>query len=205
MDGMLSIWLSNHPVPLLVLKDIVAENCFITDIAWTSDGSGLAFSSSGGLVGSVSISWNKILLCGAWTLQQILEWRCQRHLHVMQPSWDLPSSIHALPDLQTRTSNQVQGQPKTGKPPKSQFYVQDPDLAALNGEWAPVPKFLTQGTRIIDVESAQQRQKLFTSWRAPAARIPKTGPVPPTFAWSVEDSIYGFSLRSRLCPFHDSC
>lgn len=201
MDGMLSIWLSNHPVPLLVLKDIVAENCFITDIAWTSDGSGLAFSSSGGLVGSVSISWNKILPCGAWTLQEILQWRCQRHLHVMQPSWDLPSSIHALPDLQTsRTSNEVQGQPKTGKPPKlSQFYVQDPDLAALNGaEWAPVPKFLTQSvTRIIDVESAQQRQQLFTSWR-PAARIPNAGPVPPTFAWSVEDDgIVGCSIFHR--------
>lgn len=192
MDGMLSIWLSNHPVPLLVLKDIVAENCFITDIAWTSDGSGLAFSSSGGLVGSVSISWNKILPYGAWTLQEVLQWRCQRHLHVMQPSWDLPSSIHALPDLQAScTSNEVQGQLRTGKPPKFlQFYVQDPDLqTALTGraEWAAVPKFLTQGvTRIIDVESAQQRQKLFTNWR-PAARIPKTSPVPPTFAWSVED------------------
>lgn len=187
MDGMLSIWLSNHPVPLLVLKDIVDENCFITDIAWTSDGSSLVFSSSGGLVGSVSISWKKILPFGAWTLQEVLEWRCQRHLHVMQPSWDLPSSIHNLkkpPSLQVSKATEV-----------SQYYVQDPELqTSLNGlsQWAPIPKVLTQGGgRIIDVESAQQRQKLLTSWRLPR---PKTGPVPPAFAWSVEDfgSISGF-------------
>ena len=184
MDGMLSIWLSNHPVPLLVLKDIVAENSFITDIAWTSDGSGLAFSSSGGLVGSVTISWDTILPLGAWSLQEVLEWRCQRHLHVMQPSWDLPSSVHSLQEgLQVHSV-----QRSAAKPQVSQFYVQDPELqTALNGlEWSPVPKFLT-GARIIDVESVQQRQKLFTSWRPSSAPIP-TSPVPPAFAWSVEDS-----------------
>ncbi|CAK9084132.1 unnamed protein product [Durusdinium trenchii] len=189
MDGMLSLWLSSHPVPILILKDLVDENCFITDIAWTADASALVYSSSGG-VGSISISWKRILPgFTPWTLDEVLRWRSQRHLHITQPSWDLPTT-HSLkvPAELGRLSAQS---------PNSRYFVEDPELRrSLEGlEWSSKEGQLGQlghgGIRpsvnkVLDVNSCCERQKLLKSWHS--RTMPKTcSPSPPTFAWSIED------------------
>lgn len=61
------------------------ENSFITDLAWSTCGSRLVYSSSDG-IGSVTFEWGKVLP-GAWSMEKLVEWRLQRHLQVAQP-WD---------------------------------------------------------------------------------------------------------------------
>ncbi|CAE7317807.1 HIR1, partial [Symbiodinium necroappetens] len=90
-DGVLSIWISSLPVPILVWKDLVDENCFITDLSWTPDGSVLCFSSSGGGVGLLLLAFDQLPLPeGTWSLDELRLWRCRQYVQVVQPSADLP-------------------------------------------------------------------------------------------------------------------
>lgn len=95
-DGVVSIWLSSYPAPLVVLTDLVDENCIITDISWSPDGQALAFASNDGAVGLIEISWGKAFdEQGRWSTPAVRRWCHQRRLEVIQPSWDLPvNSAH---------------------------------------------------------------------------------------------------------------
>ena len=182
MDGLLSLWLSSHPVPIFVLKDLVDENAFITDIAWTADGSALVYSSSQG-VASISLAWGKILPgLSPWSLAEVLQWRSRKHLQVTQPFWDLPTSIHSLEAWDSAVESGTR---------RSRYFVEDGKLrGALQGlDWSQDPKD-SKGSRafqVIDVNSCCERQKLLKSWHSKLGK-PRV-PAPPAFTWSVEDLV----------------
>ena len=155
MDGVLSIWVSTHPVPLLLVNGLVAENCFITDLAWTQDGNALAFSTSSGQVGSLSIGWGPLLQAAAWSAEELSQWRCKRHMQITQPAWDLPSAP-GRGSLQAKPGSQ-------GSRP-SMYYIQDLELRKIlqGHSWGPSPAAKASG--VLDVDSCIEG-KLQKSWR----------------------------------------
>ncbi|CAE7544635.1 hira, partial [Symbiodinium sp. CCMP2592] len=178
-DGVLSIWISSLPVPILVWKDLVDENCFITDLSWTPDGSVLCFSSSGGGVGALLLAFDQLPLPeGTWSLDELRLWRCRQYVQVVQPSADLPKDASAL----------VGGSAREETAPDDM----DPDedlVATLQGlpawDTAKASK-ASSAARVLDVDSCIEKRKLLKSWLAPV--MPQlTALSPPRTAWFVQE------------------
>eukprot|EP00927_Polykrikos_kofoidii_P013263 TRINITY_DN15778_c0_g1_i1.p1 TRINITY_DN15778_c0_g1~~TRINITY_DN15778_c0_g1_i1.p1 ORF type:complete len:1109 (-),score=155.07 TRINITY_DN15778_c0_g1_i1:159-3485(-) len=113
-DGSLSLWLSSLPAPLVVLQDLVDENCIITDVAWAPDGQSLALASNDGSVAIIEIDFGPTKdgqKC--WSHLDVERWRFEQQLHVHTPTWDLPAGSW---DPSLSASKRLRGSAKLSSP-----------------------------------------------------------------------------------------